>query len=198
MSGRRDGSKEPTGKLLALASELQAEGYIFMAMQVSERTGTTERPLGEFSADIASRLQSNHLDWQRLTGTPQFDYPIDYSVAVTRVDRAAGQIEFLAQWASNAYCHYHRHLGRTASWVIQGEHHLVETTETQTLHKIRRPGFRGQSPAGEIHMEYGGADGSTVLFLCEAVDGNLFDIVAKDGTILATATLEEFASGRLR
>jgi hypothetical protein len=46
-------------------------------------------------------------------------------------------------------------------------------------------------------MEYGGADGSTVLFLCEAVDGKLFDIVAKDGTILTTATLEDFASGRL-
>ena len=151
-----------------------------MAMQLSERTATTERPLGEFSADIASHLQSNHLDWQQLTGSPQFDYLIDYSVAVTRTDRAAGQIEFLAKWASNAYCHYHRHLGRTSSWVIQGEHHLVETTETQTLHKIRRPGFRGQSPAGEIHMEYGGAEGSTVLFLCEAVDGNLFDIVARN------------------
>jgi hypothetical protein len=45
-------------------------------------------------------------------------------------------------------------------------------------------------------MEYGGEEGSTVLFLCEAVDGNLFDIVAKDGTVIATATLEDFASGR--
>ena len=169
-----------------------------MAIQMSEQTGTVERPLGEFSADIASRLQSNHLDWQRVTGTPRFDYPIDYSVAVTRIDQATGLIEFLAKWAPNAYCHYHRHLGRTASWVIQGEHHLVETTETQTLHKIRRPGFRGQSPANEIHMEYGGAEGSTVLFLCEAVDGKLFDVVAKNGKVLATATVDDFASGRIR
>jgi hypothetical protein len=167
-------------------------------MQLSEQTSAAERSIGDFSTDIMSRLQSNHLDWQRLTGSPQFDYLIDYSVAVTRTDRTAGQIEFLAKWAPNAYCHYHRHLGRTSSWVVQGEHHLVETTDTQTLHKTRRPGFRGQSPAGEIHMEYGGAQGSTVLFLCEAVDGKLFDIVARDGTILATATLEAFASGRLQ
>jgi hypothetical protein len=47
-------------------------------------------------------------------------------------------------------------------------------------------------------MEYGGAEGVTVIFLCEAVDGNLFDVVAKDGTVLATATSDDFASGRLR
>ena len=30
---------------------------------------------------------ANRLDWQHLTGGPRFDYPIDYSVAVTRVER---------------------------------------------------------------------------------------------------------------
>jgi len=167
-------------------------------MQSSEQSRAGEWSMGEFSPDVLSRLQANRLEWQHLLGSPQFDYPIDYSIAVVRADRAAGVIEFLAKWAPNAYCHYHRHLGRTASWVIQGEHHIVETTETQTLHKTRRPGFRGQSPAGEIHMEYGGAEGSTVLFLCEAVDGKLFDIVARDGRVLASPTLEDFASGRLR
>ncbi len=167
-------------------------------MSLNEQTDAVERAMGEFSLDIRSQLQSNHLDWQRLKGGPQFDYPIDYSVAVTRVDSASGLIEFIAKWASKSYCHYHRHLGRTSSWVIQGEHHIVETTELQTIHKTRKPGFRGKSPAGEIHMEYGGAEGSTVLFLCEAIDGKLFDIVANDGTVLATATLDDFASGRLR
>lgn len=166
-------------------------------MEATEQAGTTVRPMGDFSPDAIARLQSNHLDWQHLTGSPQFDYLIDYWVAVTRVDHASGMIEFLAKWEPNAYCHYHRHLGRTSSTILQGEHHLVETTETQTLHKTRRPGFRGQSPAGEIHMEYGGAAGSTVLFLCEAVDGKLFDIVGKDGKVLATATLEEFSAGSL-
>jgi hypothetical protein len=145
-----------------------------------------------------SRLQSGNLEWIELKGTPRFDYPIDYSVAVTRVDRAAGVLEFLARWAPNSYCHFHRHLGRTATWNLQGEHHVVDTTELQTVHKIRRSGFQGLTPAGELHMEYGGSDGCTVLFLCEAVDGNLFDIVGSDGKVLATATVEGFASGSLR
>ena len=167
-------------------------------MQLSEQNGTARRAIGEFSPDIISRLGSNHLDWQHLEGGPKFDYPIDYLVAVTRVDRAAGQIEFLAKWAPNSYCHYHRHVGRTATRVLQGEHHIVETTELQILHKIRKPGFQGQTPAGELHMEYGGPEGTTVIFLCEAVDGNLFDIVAKDGVLLATATVDDFVNGRLR
>lgn len=167
-------------------------------MQLNEQTRTPERLAVEFSPDALSRVQSNHLDWQHLKGGPRFDYPIDYAVAVTNVDRTAGLIEFVAKWAPNSYCHYHRHLGRTASWVLEGEHHIVETTETQTLHKTRRPGFQGQSPAGEIHMEYGGAPGATVLFLCETVDGKLFDIVANNGAVLATATLDDFVSGRLR
>ena len=167
-------------------------------MQSNGHKDMSEQLSGEFSTDAIFRLQSNRLDWQRLMGSSQFDYPIDYSVAVTSVDRSAGLIEFIAKWAPNAYCHYHRHLGRTATRVLQGEHHIVETTDLQTLHKTRRPGFQGQTPAGELHMEYGGVDGVTVIFLCEAVDGNLFDIVARDGTVLATATLDDFASGRLR
>lgn len=158
----------------------------------------SEHGIGQFSIDAMSRLQSNRLDWQRLTGNPRFDYPIDYSVAVTNVDRAAGIVEFIAKWAPNSYCHYHRHLGRTATRVLQGEHHIVETTELQTLHKIRKPGFQGQTPPGELHMEYGGNDGTTVIFLCESVDGKLFDVVAKDGTVLSTATIHDFVSGRLR
>ncbi len=179
------------------AVSIQTKEQLPRSMRLNEHSQTNERPLGEFSPDIISRLQSNHLEWQRLTGGPRFDYPIDYSVAIVRADSAAGLIEFLAKWAPNAYCHYHRHLGRTASWVIQGEHHLVEVTETQTIHKIRRPGFQGQSPAGEIHMEHSGEEGSTVLFLCEARDGKVFDIVANDGKVLASPTIEDFASGRL-
>lgn len=158
----------------------------------------SDQGIGQISTDAISRFQSNRLDWQRLVGSPRFDYPIDYSVAVTSVNRAAGTIEFISKWAPNSYCHYHRHLGRTLTRVIQGEHHIVETNELQTLHKTRRPGFQGQTAPGELHMEYGGHDGTTVIFLCEAIDGNLFDVVAKDGTVLATATIDDFVSGRLR
>jgi hypothetical protein len=167
-------------------------------MEVNAQASKSDVLSTGFPADSLARLESAQLDWQRLTGTPKFDYVIDYSVAVTCVDQDAGMIEFIAKWAPNAYCHFHRHLGRTATIVLEGEHHIVETNQLQTLHKTRRPGFQGQAPAGEIHMEYGGAAGSTVLFRCEAVDGKLFDVVATNGKILATATIEDFVAGRLR
>jgi hypothetical protein len=167
-------------------------------MEMKQQASNKDQLVAGFSTDALTRFDSNHLDWQRLKGSPKFDYPIDYSVAVTSVDQAAGVIEFIGRWAPNSYCHYHRHVGRTATRVLQGEHHIVETTELQILHKIRKPGFQGQTPAGELHTEYGGPEGTTVIFLCEAVDGNLFDIVAKDGALLATATVDDFVNGRLR
>ncbi len=169
-----------------------------MVMEAKERGEAPLSSADQFLTRHPLDLEAKQLEWQQLKGGPRFDYPIDYSVAVTAVDRDAGLIEFIARWAPNAYCHYHRHLGRTMSRVLQGEHHIVETTDTQTLHKTRRPGFQGQSPAGEFHMEYGGARGATVLFLCEAVDANVFEILARDGTVIATTTLEDFVSGRLR
>src|SRR5579862_1971801 len=139
-------------------------------MESNQQTSTSNGLMAGFSADALTRLQSNRLDWQHLKGNPRFDYPIDYSVAVTRVDRSAGLIEFIGKWAPDCYCHYHRHLGQTLSRVISGEHHIVEATELQILHKIRKPGFQGHTPAGDLHMEYAGQDGTTVIFLCEAVD----------------------------
>src|SRR6516162_5051131 len=79
-------------------------------MQLNGGNSMSGQGIGQFSTDAIARLESNRLDWQHLTGSPQFDYPIDYSVAVTSVDRAAGVIEFIAKWAPNSYCHYHRDL----------------------------------------------------------------------------------------
>lgn len=44
---------------------------------------------------------------------------------------------------------------------------------------------------GDLHMEYGGAEGTHVYFSCKAVDGKLFDVVDRDGTVLRSATVDE-------
>ena len=46
-------------------------------------------------------------------------------------------------------------------------------------------------------MEYGGPEGVLVYFSCKAVDGALFDVMDKDGTVLATATVEDFVTGKI-
>lgn len=141
---------------------------------------------------------SESLEWVRVTGTPRFDYPIDYSVAVLDCDANTGRIDFLSRWEPNAYCHFHRHLGETSVLVLEGEHNVVETTATETIHKKRRPGFFTTNPGGDVHMEFGGPDGTLVYFSCNAVEGKLFDVLDKDGRVLNTATIEDFTSGGIK
>lgn len=148
-------------------------------------------------AEFATTYPSDDLKWMRVTGSPRFDYPIDYWVAVLHVDPAKGRIDFLSRWEPNSYCHYHRHLGETSLLVLEGEHHVVETHDHEKVHKTREPGFFSTNPGGDLHEEYGGPEGTLVYFSCQAVDGKLFDVVAKDGTVITTATVEDFTSGAL-
>ncbi|MGH1490396.1 MAG: hypothetical protein ACRBK7_13580, partial [Acidimicrobiales bacterium] len=104
----------------------------------------------------------------------------------------AGRIDFLGRWAPDSYCHYHRHLGTTMAVVIAGEQHLSETTEFETVTKVRSVGFKGQVPDGEQHMERAGADGLTMLFSVYCPDGRLFEVLDQDGNVLAAATIAEF------
>lgn len=145
--------------------------------------------------EFAAAYPAGELDWIRITGTPRFDYPIDYSVAVLNVDAESGRIDFLSRWEPNAYCHYHRHVGETSLLVLEGEHHVVETKDHETVHKTRRPGFFATNPGGDVHMECGGPEGTLVYFSCKAEGGKLFDVLDADGTVLKTATVEDFTSG---
>ena len=144
---------------------------------------TTELP-GAFNLAEATRIH--------YSGSPSFDYPIDYAVSVVEADAAAGRIDFLGRWAPNSYCHYHRHLGTTMAVVIEGEQHLTETTEYETVTKVRSVGFSGQVPDGEQHMERAGATGLTMLFSVHCPDGRLFEVLDHAGNVLADATIAEF------
>jgi hypothetical protein len=130
--------------------------------------------------------------WVHLQGDALFDYPIDYWYAV--IDAQPGRIRFAMRWEPNAYCHFHRHLVSTTTLVLEGEHHVIETTPTQTVHKTRRPGHYAEAPAGDVHMEHAGPSGSTVLFAIEAPDGRMFEVLDKDRNVLAVSTIESFVA----
>ena len=148
-----------------------------------DQTLTTELPAG---FDLAAAR------WVHFEGSPKFDYPIDYAISVVEADVDAGRIDFLGRWAPNSYCHYHRHLGSTAAAVVEGEQHIIETREFETVTKVRQVGFKGQTPDGETHMECAGPDGLTMLFSTYAPDGRLFEVLDRSGNVLAAATIAEF------
>jgi len=137
------------------------------------------------------------LDWHYLKGGPGFGYHIDYSLALLKAHPERGHIDFLVRWEPNAYCHFHRHVGDTTTLVLQGEHHVVETTATQVVHKTRTVGHYAYSPAGDVHMEYAGPAGTLVLFSMYAPDGRLFEILDRDNQVLTVTTIDDVVAGRL-
>ncbi len=144
-----------------------------------------------------SGFNLNNLQWMHFEGSDKFDYPIDYWLAVLGAKPESGAIDLLVKWEPNSYCHYHRHFGSTTTLVLAGEHHVVETTAQQTIHKIRQPGHYSRTPDGEAHMEYAGPEGSLVFFSMQAADGRLFEVLDKDENVLSVATIEGFVSGQL-
>jgi hypothetical protein len=96
----------------------------------------------------------------------------------------AQTVDFLARWAPNSYCLFHRHLGATTSLVLEGEHHTVETLDGRELHRVRGPGDYAQQSGGEAHMEFAGPQGSLVFFSMPAVDGQLFEVLGRGERVL--------------
>lgn len=151
-----------------------------------------------FDGELPVGFDLAAVEWDRLIGGPSFDYPIDYAVAVAAADVPAGKLDLLVQWAPNAYCHFHRHCGTTKAVVIAGEQHLLEARVLETVHKIRQAGFRGSVPDGEVHMERAGPAGLVMLFSIQApASGIAFDVLDRDGTVIAAPTVEDFVARRL-
>ena len=54
-------------------------------------------------------LNDPDLHWSHFSGSPRFDYPIDYWGAILHVGDD-GHLDFAYRWAPNSFCHFHRHL----------------------------------------------------------------------------------------
>lgn len=144
------------------------------------------------------RFDTNHIEWTHLKGGAEFDYPIDYWLAVLGARPEIGALDILVKWEPNAYCHFHRHVAATTVLVLEGEQHIHETTDGgETIHKVRRAGEYALNPGGDVHMEHGGPEGALVFFGLHAPDGRVFDLLDRDRNILATSTIEEMAAGRI-
>ena len=79
----------------------------------------------------------------------------------------------------------HRHLGRTNTLVIEGEHILYEPG-TQEVREVRPTGLHTSSPAGDFHHEGGGNEGAIVHYSVRAETDALFDILDGDMNVIVT------------
>ena len=151
--------------------------------------------VSSLQATHSSGFSTDNVKWNHLLGGDGFNYPINYWIAILGAQPDTGRIDFLGKWEPNSYCHYHRHLGETTTIVLEGEHHLVEKTATQTIHKTRTRGHIGQSPYGETHMEYARENASVLLFSMQCRDKYDIEVLDQDDKAIKALTFEEFVSG---
>ena len=151
--------------------------------------------ISKLKTNPLSGFNIDNMTWNHLEGGSDFDYPIDYWIAILGSDPTQGRVSFLGRWAPNSYCHYHRHLGETTTIILEGEHHLIETTATRTVHKTRLLGDYSRSPYGEAHMEYAGDEGSVLFFNMQCPDDRVFEILDRNDKVMGVLTIEDFAAG---
>ncbi len=145
-----------------------------------------------------ARFDLSSVDWTHMVGGPEFDYPIEYDVAVLGSQPECGSLDLLVRFAPHSHCHFHRHVAATRTLVLQGEHHVFDMEPNgETIHKIKPAGTYGQSPSGEVHMERGGPDGAIVLFNLYSPTGVLFESLDPDRNVMAVSTIESMAEGPL-
>ena len=107
-----------------------------------------------------ARFDLDDLDWTHMEGGPEFDYPVDFDLAVLGSQPENNTLDLLVRFAPNSHCHFHRHVAATRTLVLQGEHHVFDIEPNgETVHKIKPAGTYSQSPGGEVHMERGGPGG---------------------------------------
>lgn len=145
-----------------------------------------------------ARFDLSDVHWTHMEGGSEYDYPIEFDVAVLGSQPDHGTLDLLVRFAPNSHCHFHRHVAVTRTLVLQGEHHVFDVgSNGETVHKIKPAGTYSQSPSGDIHMERGGEEGAIVLFNLHSPTGVLFETLDADHNVLATSTIESMSEGPL-
>ena len=144
-----------------------------------------------------SRFDDSQINWVPLLGPDNPPgFPVDYSIAVLGACGETGSLDLLVKFPVGGHCTYHRHIGKTTTFVLEGEHHVFELgAEGEWKHELRRAGHHTIGPGGHRHIEGGGEVGSVVLFSMQAVDGHIFDLLDPEGNVVQKVTLDELVAG---
>jgi len=139
------------------------------------------------------RFNTSDLRWIENKGSPRYDYPIDYDIAVLGSQPELGRIDLLIRWAPDSFCHFHRHVAATSTLVIEGEHHVIDVGHdgNEADHDVRPASSYRISGGGDTHMEQGGPEGSLVLFSMHQRSGRLFEVLDRTThEVIATTTID--------
>ena len=140
----------------------------------------------------------HRLDDRTITWRP---FPIyeDLSFWVLGVNAVRQKVDLLFRLAPLARCPIHCHVGPTDTLVVEGEHRTyARRGDDWVLDQVRPPGFFASNEGDHTHYEQGGDEGAIVLLSMTAIDGVIWHVLDDAGTVVDTATLDDFSRALAR
>jgi hypothetical protein len=125
---------------------------------------------------------------------PDGSHPSDgLTYWVLGVNRARQTVDILFKQDAGVRCRPHRHVGPTDTMVLEGQHNNFKYEDGKwKLVQERPPGFLAYSEGDHFHIEQGGPEGTIVHLHMVAVDGLIWEVLARDNAVVASARIEDF------
>lgn len=146
----------------------------------------------------ANRFDDSNIRWLRFGNlvpvAEDGTHPSDgLEYWVLGVNQGRQTVDILFKQDAGVRCRPHRHVGPTDTMVLEGQHNNFKYADGKwTLVQERHPGFLAYSEGDHFHIEQGGPEGTIVHLHMVAVDGLIWEVLAKDGSVIASARIEDF------
>jgi hypothetical protein len=145
-----------------------------------------------------ARFDDRLITWRRFAGegplTPDEVKSVEgLEYWVLGVDQQNGVVDILLRMKPEVMCTPHIHVGRTTTFVVEGEHrNLTRVGDEWVVKDVRKPGVFAISQGDHFHREQAGPDGTIVHLGMTAVDGVIWLAVDDAGAVRAEARVEDF------
>ena len=132
-------------------------------------------------------FDDSNVIWRPLDGMEGF------VASILHVDQGSNTVDFLVKFEPGTKVLYHRHLARTCTFIIEGEHVIYE--KDGSIREIRPVGrYSLTEITGDVHSEGGGKDGCILFYSVRGDNEALFEMLDDEFNPTATLCVSDFAA----
>lgn len=114
-----------------------------------------------------------------------------FVASILDVDHHSNIVDFLVKFEPNTKVLYHRHLARTCTFVIEGDHIIYE--RDGTVREARPIGrYSLAEVTGDVHSEGGGDKGCILFYSVRGENVHLFEMLDDEFNPTATVCVSDF------
>ena len=137
------------------------------------------------AATSEPHFDDRNIQWQALGDFEHLE------VSLLGVDEENNIVDLMVKFAPKEKIFLHRHLALTNTLVVDGEHIIYEA-DGSAVKDVRPVGKYTSSPAGDAHLEGGGAAGAIVHYSVRGDSDALFDVLNDDMSVAAILRTSDF------